>query len=114
MQQSNIFDKQPSASSWNPSAEKRTKQAKHTAKNGKNTDSLFAGHPLISKGMSPKTGAGTVDYAVGDRVSHIRFGKGEVLEMKDTGGDYQVLVAFENGVNRKMMASFAKLEKIQG
>ena len=114
MRQSNIFDKQPSASSWNPSAEKKAKQAKHTAQGGKNAGSLFAGNPLISKGMSPQAGAGKVDYAVGDRVSHIRFGDGEVLEMKDTGGDYQVLVAFENGVNRKMMASFAKLKKIQG
>ena len=74
---------------------------------------LFAGNPYISKGFgTTNQSAGSVNYSVGDRVSHARFGEGTVTEMKEVGNDYQVSVAFDNEINRKMMASFAKLKKI--
>ena len=59
-----------------------------------------------------KKTAAPIDYTIGDRVKHTRFGEGTVMEMKPSGNDYQVTVAFENSVNRKMMASFAKLKKL--
>lgn len=100
------------SSSWNPTAGRSAKKGGTMA----DSTSLFAGNPYISKGFGKNTaqakGSSTVDYAVGDRVSHIRFGDGTVTEMKDTGGDYQVTVAFDGDINRKMMASFAKLKKL--
>ena len=125
------------SSSWNPAAERAAKQAGHQKGRvtGTKDMGLFAGNPYISKGMpgkgSAKGGSSLADtpsparkvhpsaintggpgYAVGDRVSHARFGQGTVTAMKDTGGDYQVTVTFEGDMTRKMMASFAKLKKI--
>jgi len=54
----------------------------------------------------------SLDYKVGDRVSHIKFGKGSVLEIIDGKQDYEVKVDFDNIGVRHMSASFAKLKKI--
>ncbi|MCD7825955.1 MAG: UvrD-helicase domain-containing protein [Clostridiaceae bacterium] len=100
------------SSSWNPLAERSAKQAAHKA-SGKD---LLAGNPMISKGFAGlgKPSASqpvTISYTIGDRVAHSRFGEGNVLNLTETNGDYQVEVAFDNGIRRKMMASFAKLKK---
>ncbi len=59
-----------------------------------------------------KTGAGQLDYAVGDRVRHIKFGEGKVLEIVRGGRDYEVSVEFDKVGKKKMFASFAKLKKV--
>ncbi len=51
-------------------------------------------------------------YDVGDQVSHIRFGKGTVTAIEDATRDYMVSVDFENFGARRMLAAFAKLQKI--
>ena len=53
-----------------------------------------------------------VDYKVGDRVVHQKFGEGTVKEIEDGPRDYQVTVDFDEFGQKMMMASFAKLEKI--
>lgn len=53
-----------------------------------------------------------IDYKVGDRVSHQKFGEGTVLEIEDGPRDYQVTVDFDEAGQKMMMASFAKLKKI--
>ena len=53
-----------------------------------------------------------VDYVVGDRVKHIKFGEGTVLNIEDGPKDYQVSVAFDKAGQKIMMASFAKLKKL--
>lgn len=55
---------------------------------------------------------GELGYAVGDRVKHIKFGEGTVMEIKDGGRDYEVTVTFDGAGIKKMFASFAKLVKI--
>ena len=68
---------------------------------------------MITKGFQkPASTTQTINYSVGDRVSHMRFGEGIVREMKEMNGDYQVTVTFDGDINRKMMASFAKLKKL--
>lgn len=57
--------------------------------------------------------ADSLDYQVGDRVSHIKFGEGTVLEIADGGRDYEVKVDFEKVGIKRMFASFAKLKKIE-
>lgn len=54
--------------------------------------------------------AGSLDYKAGDRVSHIKFGQGQVMEIKDGGRDYEVTVHFDTAGVKKMFASFAKLK----
>ncbi len=53
-----------------------------------------------------------IDYAVGDRVEHSKFGQGTVIGIEDGPRDYQVTVMFDTVGQKVMMASFAKLEKV--
>lgn len=53
-----------------------------------------------------------IDYAVGDRVHHVKFGDGTVLELEKGGKDYEVKVEFDDYGIKRMFASFAKLKKI--
>ncbi|MBQ8730343.1 MAG: UvrD-helicase domain-containing protein [Lachnospiraceae bacterium] len=60
---------------------------------------------------------GTVDqnaglsYEVGDRVKHIRFGEGTVINIVKGGRDYEVTVTFDAFGTKKMFAAFANLSK---
>ena len=56
--------------------------------------------------------ADSLDYTVGDRVSHIKFGQGTVLEIADGDRDFEVKVEFDNYGVKRMFASFAKLKKV--
>lgn len=51
-------------------------------------------------------------YGVGDRVRHVKFGEGTVLDIKEGGRDFEVTVEFDTAGVRKMFAMFAKLVKI--
>ena len=53
-----------------------------------------------------------IDYHVGDRVKHMKFGEGTVLGIEDGPRDYQVTVNFDLVGQKVMMASFAKLKKV--
>lgn len=65
------------------------------------------------KSFSTKnTTAGTLDYVVGDRVKHVKFGDGEVVAIVEGGRDYEVTVDFDKAGTKKMFASFAKLKKL--
>lgn len=55
---------------------------------------------------------GTIDYGIGDTVSHIKFGVGLVTNINNAGKDYEVTVDFSSAGTKKMMASFAKLKKL--
>lgn len=54
-----------------------------------------------------------LDYGVGDKVKHIKFGKGTVQNIVSGGKDYEVTVEFEKVGIKKMFASFAKLKKVE-
>ena len=56
--------------------------------------------------------ATNLDYTNGDRVKHIKFGEGTVVNIADGGRDYEVTVNFDKVGVKKMFASFAKLKKI--
>jgi DNA helicase II / ATP-dependent DNA helicase PcrA len=55
---------------------------------------------------------GTIDYGIGDTVSHVKFGVGIVTNINAGGKDFEVTVDFPNFGIKKMLASFAKLKKI--
>ncbi len=55
---------------------------------------------------------GIEKLAPGTRVSHPMFGTGTILTARDMGGDMLYTVAFDNGAEKKLMATFARLEKI--
>lgn len=53
-----------------------------------------------------------LDYTVGDRVRHIKFGEGLVTDVTEGGRDFEVTVQFDSAGVKKMFASFARLQKI--
>ncbi len=57
--------------------------------------------------------ADCLDYGVGDRVAHVKFGEGTVLDITEGGRDYEVKVNFDRAGIKKMFASFAKLKKVE-
>ena len=67
--------------------------------------------PSFGKAFSVQKAA-SLDYGVGDRVSHVKFGQGTVKNISDGAKDYEVTVEFDRMGQKKMFASFAKLEKI--
>ena len=59
----------------------------------------------------PRTG-GTPAFAKGDRVRHLLFGTGEILDVRPMGGDTLYEIRFDNGAVKKLMATYAKLNKL--
>ena len=66
---------------------------------------------LLQKGFT-STGKEKPDYKEGDRVSHMKFGEGTVLSLEEDKKDYLVTVLFDKAGQKKMMAGFAKLQKL--
>ncbi len=66
--------------------------------------------PAKDFGSPAKSAA--IDYGVGDRVRHIKFGEGTVTAMVAGGKDYEVTVDFDGCGVKKMLAGFAKLKKV--
>lgn len=67
--------------------------------------------PVAPKNFGTSIVKAPLSYGVGDRVSHRKFGEGVVLSITDGGRDFEVTVRFDGGEEKKMFASFAKLEK---
>ena len=73
--------------------------------------------PLFGAGSGIQTGAsmsgtGDVDYGVGDRVRHMKYGDGTVLKLEKEPKDYKVTVSFDGAGPKIMYAGFAKLKKL--
>ena len=71
----------------------------------------FRAKPFEPKQFTVKK-ASSLEYSEGDRVRHIKFGEGTVLEITEGGKDYEVRVDFDSAGVKRMFASFAKLRKI--
>ncbi len=70
---------------------------------------------LSVPGGQAKTGAakwGIARFQSGARVRHSVFGAGTVVSARDMGGDILYEVRFDSGTVKKLMASFAKLERM--
>ena len=65
---------------------------------------------VITKG-SIASSSSSLDYKVGDRVRHIKFGEGVVSEMENRDGSVYVTVEFDKSGRRVLSAAFAKLVK---
>ncbi len=51
--------------------------------------------------------------AVGDRVRHSKFGEGTVMSCDEWGSDYETAVLFAGGELRRLLLSYARLEKME-
>ena len=54
----------------------------------------------------------TLEYGIGDRVRHVKYGVGTVKEISREPRDYKVTVEFDSCGQKIMYATFAKLEKV--
>lgn len=63
--------------------------------------------PSASK---PKSG-GFIRFSSGDAVMHPAFGRGQVLSVRDMGGDALYEIAFDKVGTKKMMATYARLKR---
>ncbi len=60
----------------------------------------------------PRPETAVPHYKTGQKVRHVKFGDGIVIESKPTGNDAEVTVAFSDVGLKRLAASFAKLEII--
>ncbi len=65
--------------------------------------------PGIATGPRPAPGSSLVP---GDKVRHAKFGEGVVVSCVPSGGDQEVAVAFEGLGVKRLLLSFAPLEKV--
>lgn len=77
-----------------------------------NVSKVFTAKPSYGKTFTVNR-AEQLEYEVGSRVRHIKFGVGIVQEIKNGGKDYEVTVDFDDYGIKRMFASFAKLKKIE-
>ena len=68
---------------------------------------LFANKPKQSQVSSPSE-----SFKEGDRIRHRKFGDGTVLEAKAIGADTFLRVEFDTVGEKKLMAAYVKLERI--
>ena len=85
---------------------------KNTERPAKYQYGAKAGKPYNLSDFKVKP-VGELDYQVGDRVKHIKFGVGTVQEITKGGRDFEVAVEFDRVGRKKMCASFAKLKKVK-
>ena len=80
-------------------------------------DRIYSGNGYLSKinqkpQSAPKPKAPTVSFNVGDSVMHKVFGQGVIVSSKPMGNDAMLEIAFQKAGTKKLMANFAKLQKI--
>ena len=85
---------------------------KNTERPAKYQYGAKAGKPYNLSDFKVKP-VGELDYQIGDRVKHIKFGVGTVQEITKGGRDFEVAVEFDRVGRKKMFASFAKLKKVK-
>ena len=85
---------------------------KNTERPAKYQYGAKAGKPYNLSDFKVKP-VGELDYQVGDRVKHIKFGVGTVQEITKGCRDFEVAVEFDRVGRKKMFASFAKLKKVK-
>ena len=72
----------------------------------------FKKKPFALSGGPGAANKPLLDFGVGDRVDHMKFGEGTVQKLEKGSRDYEVTVDFDKAGVKKMFASFAKLKKI--
>ncbi len=65
--------------------------------------------PSIRKDQAPQQ-----QFRAGQRVYHAKFGEGIVISSKVYGRDEEISVAFDGAGIKRLMASFANLERLEG
>lgn len=76
---------------------------------------VYSGNGYLSKqraAVKKAPDVPKVSFSQGDAVRHKVFGKGVIVSSKPMGNDSMLEIAFETAGTKKLMANYAKLEKI--
>lgn len=71
--------------------------------------SMFKSQP---KPVVQTANAEALDFEIGDRVMHRKFGEGTILEAKAIGADMFLRIKFDTVGEKNLMAAYVKLEKL--
>ena len=71
-----------------------------------------ARHAQVEKMAARIASANAESFTAGDRIHHKVFGDGTVISAKPMGNDNLLEIAFDTAGTKKIMANFAKVEKI--
>ncbi len=96
-------------SSFKPKAIARAKQTERMPQMAKEVKAL---NQISGLAKGSDMNLGDLDYTVGDRVRHIKFGDGTVTKIDREPRDYKVTVDFDTAGTRIMYAIFSKLKNI--
>ncbi len=97
---------------WEPKAKEIEEPVRKTFDMTYTSRRASAKSHLEKRNFGSKIKKEPLDFVVGDRVSHKKFGEGVVTLINDGGRDYEVTVEFDKVGVKKMFASFAKLVKV--
>ena len=97
-----------------PGAEERfSKQTEHAEKRWRDDDEgTNIADLLAKKAQALQPAKELMALNPGDRVRHTKFGDGQVIGIRPTGQDREVIIAFEGTGVKKLLLSLAPLEKI--
>lgn len=62
--------------------------------------------------MGGSTASAPTSYEVGDKVRHIKFGNGEVIDVIPSGSDQEIVVNFDRVGEKHLFASLVKMKKL--
>ena len=77
----------------------------------KQSGSISLQQQLASK-KTRKADTQSADYSVGEKVKHNIFGEGTILSVKKMANDAMLEIAFDKVGTKKIMANFAKIQKL--
>ncbi|MCD7812837.1 MAG: DNA helicase PcrA [Lachnospiraceae bacterium] len=96
-----------------PGGAHRSQRARNLNQNAyRQAREAFQNRAFVPQRFEVKKSDG-LDYTVGDRVKHVKFGEGTVAAIAEGGRDYEVTVEFDRVGTKKMFAAFAKLVKTE-
>lgn len=75
-------------------------------------NSISLQQQLASNKAAKSKSTSGADYAVGEKVKHNIFGEGTILSVRKMANDAMLEIAFEKVGTKKIMANFAKIQKL--
>ena len=109
-----LIDKLSDKSSFGAGAQAAASGAYRPQRAYSNTfsqDKVTVGKSLFTKPSEP---SGASLFKEGDIVTHMTFGRGEILSVRPMGADTLYEVAFDKAGTKKLMATYARLKKMNG
>ncbi|MCL1971699.1 MAG: UvrD-helicase domain-containing protein [Endomicrobia bacterium] len=89
-----------------------SKKAKYSYKDDESYDYIPSDDEIIKDEPLYTPTADNSPFKIGDIVSHAVFGKGKIIEKSGVGDDLKLVVLFENGQWKKLLAKVANLTAI--